>query len=172
MKLKMMFFVLLVAAIALNALPAYATDFSGYVKTTALVDWTWRDGVGTYAKWLIVYPRSGRMTRDITQYYIKNIADFTFTDAIYLIAVAEVEYTDQAGVVHTITDPTEIAQLVRLDNSEEMWQGNYVIWLGTIQPGKSKRLMFNWWIGETLTSAQTWGMEFEYLTMQGVWYLP
>jgi hypothetical protein len=169
MKMKMVFIGLLVALFALNTLPVQATDFSGYVKASYMTEWKRQD-----ARWQFVVPPSYKMRKEISQFWIENVAEYPLTEAIYVIRVIEVVlYDADHNVVQSITDPAEIAQVVRLENSDETWQGNYVIWLGTIPPGHSKRCMFNWWYGELLASAEYgWGIYYEYSTWQGVWYLP
>ena len=157
----------------INILPVYATDFSGYVEAEWSSEWEWRDGTGTYEKYMWVNPESGKMQKRITQHYLKNTADYPLTEAIYVIGIVKVTLKDGAlNVVYETEDPEEIAQLVNFKNSDEMWNGNYVFWLGTIQPGHSKRLTWNMWYGELLTNWEhTWVISFD-LTMQGLWYLP
>jgi len=162
-------FGVLIAMFALTALPVQAADFSGYTKATYNTDWIWGD-----SKYSWVAPPSGKSIRAMKHASIKNIADFQLKDAIFMIGVTEVELYDENGnVVQTITDPAEIAQVVRLDNAEEMWQGNYVVRLGTIQPEHMKRCLLNWWYGELLASWEhSWVISYEYESWQGVWYLP
>ena len=170
MKVKMAFVGLLVGLFVLNTLPVQATDLSGYVKATYLTHWKWGDPL----KYHIVLPTSNKMMRDMWHEQIENVGEIPLTDAVWMIAVTQVTLYDASdNPVLTITDPEEIAQVVRLDNSDELWQGNYVIWIGTIQPGHSKRVVFNWWYGELLASWEhSWGIHYEYLTWQGLWYLP
>jgi len=169
MKLKMLFVGLLVMLFALNALPAHASDFSGYAKATYGTDYTSED-----VRMHTIVPRSRKTLKFHDQFLITNVAAFPMTEAIFLIRVTYVGLHDADGnVVLAITDPAEIAQVIRLENSDELWQGNNVIWLGTIQPGHSRRLLWNWWIGELLASWEhSWELSYEYATWQGVWYLP
>jgi hypothetical protein len=39
--------------------------------------------------------------------------------AVCLVEVLKLQYCDEQGVLHTVTDPVELAQLVRIQNSDE-----------------------------------------------------
>lgn len=143
--------------VALTAVPVHATDFSGYVECTT---YNVTPGAG---KWQSVVTKGGEVEKVIYQMLINNNEEFPLNDAIMLAYILQVEYVDEFGVSQTTTDPALIAQLVRVVNSEEMWQGGYVLWLGTIKAGGAKRLTVILWILNVVRMIQyDWEL----------WYLP
>ena len=145
MKLKTgygLFLGLLVVVLAVNTAPARATDFSGYVEALYGTHWRvegfWVRGTREIA--------GGTACRFICQHYAKNIGGVLLTEAILLIEIMTLQYIDESGNVISVTDPVELRQLIRIENSEEMLQDSYVVWLGTIKPGHSKRFTLNFWV--------------------------
>ncbi len=163
LKLKIVLFGLLAAMFILNTFPVHAYDFSGYVEAPYNTLWTRRF---PFEKSHVRFIEDGMARRWLDHIYVDNIGSVPLTEAIMLVEVLQVVYDDEAGVRHTLTDPTEIAQLVYVENSEEMWQGNYVVWLGTIKPGHSKRFAINWWVKVLSDTFQGWSWD------MSLWYLP
>lgn len=155
MKLKIVFVGLSVALVVLNVLPVYAADFSGYL----LVEAYGFEGPVKYHHEAI---QDGAALRMIGLLYLINLEAFPLTEAILRVKIIFLTYRDDGGNFHTTTDPAEMAQFVQVENSDELWEGDYVIWLGTIKPGGSKRFLLNLWI-----SSQTWAFGFQMTS----WYL-
>ncbi len=143
MKMKIVFAGLIAALFLVNALPVQATDFSGYVQATWSVDVV----VGGEAHSNYRPIANGEAWMVLVHYYIENIGTVPLTEAIVLIEPFQLKYYDESGTLITVTDPVELAQLVRVENSEEMWNGGYVTWLGTVKPGQSRRSIVQFWIG-------------------------
>ena len=112
----------LIALSAVNTVPASATDFSGYVE--AIYDTHYQLGDWTHANWHILEGGAAWIVLD--HWSIENIGEVPLTEAVYLVEVLKLRYYDEDGVLHTVTDSVELAQLVRIKNSEEMWQDSYV----------------------------------------------
>lgn len=117
-------------------------DFSGYVKATnnnielgSFVHSTWHK-IDDGQAWIV-----------LNHWIIKNNGATDLTEAICVVKTLFLEYYNESGHKITVTDPVELAKLLRLQNSEETWNGGYVTWLGTIKPGHSRRLITNFWIG-------------------------
>ncbi|MFC1593209.1 hypothetical protein ACFL4C_04270, partial [Candidatus Omnitrophota bacterium] len=99
----------------------------------------------------------------ISIYDLKNKESFLLTDAILVGKIVQIRYVDSGGNDVTSTDPVVIAQYVRID-SKEMWQDGYVIKVGTVKPGASRKFLLKTWYSlEGLMEVQ-----FDFST----WYLP
>lgn len=149
----------LMALSAVNTAPASATDFSGYVEATYDTDYQVEDW--THANWHKI--KGGAAWIVLSHWSVDNIGEVPLTEAVYLVEVQQLQYYDEDGVLHTVTDPVELAQLVRIQNSDEMWQDSYVTWLGTIKPGHSRKAVTNFWVGVGNWSSFMYHWE--------VWYL-
>ena len=162
MRMKMAFAGLLVALFVLNVLPVQATDFSGYVEAPWGTGWTWNFDERFHLNSNPI--DDGNAWMWLSHHYIKNVGGVKWTEAIRLVTIILIKYYDESGTLITVTDPVELAQLVRVVNSEEMWQGGYVTWLGTVKPGESRRSNLRFWVG-----VSNWTV-FGY--NNAVWYLP
>lgn len=150
----------LIALFAINIIPASATDFSGYVE--AVYNTHYQEGDWTHANWHKI--EGGAAWMVLNHWDIENIGGIPLTEAVYLVEVLQLQYYDEGGVLHTVTDPVELAQLIRIRNSDEMWQDSYVTWLGTIKPGHSRKAVTNFWVGVGNWSSIVY--------QWAVWYLP
>ncbi len=151
--------------LAVMVLPAQATDFSGYVKASD----------ESYGWMYEAFPKiqsiqGGTAERWILKNRLLNVGEFAMHDAILLEKITEVFYSDETGNPQSTTDPTEIEQLVRLENSDEMWQGGYVLWVGTLPAAEevyrwapSRLVTWNYWVA---SNVDYWTTE------NGLWYLP
>ena len=104
---------------------------------------------------------------------ITNLATYPLTEAVVTIRVRRVRLNSAEGplVPEVGLFPNREASLPYVDilNSGDAWtsigyyNGWYVIHLGTIEAGQTKKFLMNWW---TRSDVYSWGFQLN------LWYLP
>jgi hypothetical protein len=155
MRTKIAFLGLLIAVVALNILPAYAKDYSGYVETT---NYEWKSITHHSA---IIQGGAAQLSISINALHNKEV--FPLTNAIIVGKIVQVMYFDSSGSEVTTTDPTVIAQYARIENTKDMWQDGHVIKVGTVKPGAFKNFFIKVWYASEVVETT-----FDFST----WYLP
>ena len=131
--MKKMLTIFAIFLVFMMTVPAFA-DLSGYVKAP---NTSWTISAATPWKGVVLEDGSLRWWRF---FYIENIGSFPLTEAkariwIWRIKIDGVFYYDAATVD---------SNLVIL-NAEKIGSKTYLISLGTIQPGHSRRMLLNVW---------------------------
>lgn len=132
---------------------------TGYVMAVYPTHFTYTPGA-----WKDTYLAGDTARRWWTHFEVTNVASFPLTEAVVTIRVNRVNLWDGTY----ITDPAAIKTRVDILNSGDAWTGGYwdgwyVIHLGTIESGQTKKFLMNWWTDATV---KNWVMRW------AVWYLP
>jgi hypothetical protein len=137
--------VLLTAAflILVMMFPVVAADLTGYIPAAYKTQWDLAD----WGTW------KGTLVEDGVRYWkhitVENVGTETLTEAKARFVVSKIWIWDGSGWV-PCTDPLIIDNMVTVLNGEKIGARMYVVDLGTIQPGHTRKALLNVWCSEPL----------------------